>query len=66
MFSVDLALIYCFFSRSQAYVNWLWHKKLSHTNFKELSKIYGDELVRGMPKMKFHKDKLYLACVKGK
>lgn len=66
MFSADSALRHCFFSRSHAHLKWLWHKKLSDVNFKSISNIYGDELVRGMPKMKFQKDKICSTCVKGK
>ena len=66
MFSADQSLRRCFFSRDQYHMNWLWHKRLSHLNFKALSKIANDQLVRGIPKMKFEKDKLCAACEKGK
>ena len=52
MFSADKSLRRCFFSRAQSHMNWLWHKRLSHLNFKTLSKISNDQLVRGMPRMK--------------
>ncbi|KAL4562224.1 hypothetical protein LXL04_034422 [Taraxacum kok-saghyz] len=66
IFSPDQSLRRCFFSRAQSHMNWLWHKRLSHLNFKALSKIANDQLVRGIPKMKFEKDKLCAACEKGK
>lgn len=60
------ALRHYFFSRSQAHLNCLCYKKLSHFNFETISKIYVNELVREMPKMKFHTDNLCSTCVKGK
>ncbi|KAL4573803.1 hypothetical protein LXL04_020621 [Taraxacum kok-saghyz] len=66
MFSADDALRHCFFTRSQPHLNWLWHKKLSHINFKALSNLSGNQLVRGIPKMKVQREKLCSACVQGK
>ena len=66
MFPADQSLRRCFFFRAQSHMNSLWHKRLSHLNFKALSKIANDQLVRGLPRMKFEKDKLCAACEKGK
>ena len=66
MFSADSSLRSCFISRSQSDLNWLWHKRLSHLNFKTISKISKDQLVRGLPRINFSKDKLCAACEKGK
>ncbi|KAL4557118.1 hypothetical protein LXL04_035288 [Taraxacum kok-saghyz] len=66
MFSADQSLRGCFFSRAQSHMNWLWHKRLSHFNFNALSKISNDQLVRGLPRMKFEKDKLCPVCEKVK
>ncbi|KAI3523650.1 hypothetical protein L1887_01930 [Cichorium endivia] len=66
MFSADLSLKRCFFSRAQSHINWLWHKRLSHLNFKNISKISKNQLARGIPKMNFVKDKVCSACEKGK
>ena len=66
MFSADDALRHCFFTRSQSHLNWTWHKKLSHINFKALSNLSGNQLVRGIPKMKVQPEKLCSACVQGK
>lgn len=41
-------------------------ERISYLKFKAISKISNDKLVRGLPKMKFVKDKLCLACEKGK
>ncbi|KAI3767017.1 hypothetical protein L2E82_17098 [Cichorium intybus] len=66
MFSADQSLKRCFFSRAQSHINWLWHKRLSHLNFKNISKISKGQLVRGLPKMNFVKDKVCSAYEKGK
>lgn len=66
MFSTNKSLRRCFFSCSQSYFNWLWHKRLSHLNFKNISKISNDPLVRGFSKMGFVKDKLCPVCENGK
>ena len=56
----------CFYSKTASDLNWVWHKKLSHLNFKAISNLSKKELVRGLPKIDFSKDKLCAACEKGK
>ena len=56
----------CFYSKTASDLNWVWHKKLSHLNFKAISNLSRKELVRGLPKIDFSKDKLCAACEKGK
>ncbi|KAL8098829.1 hypothetical protein AgCh_031520 [Apium graveolens] len=46
--------------------SWLWHKKLSHLNFKTINELVKKELVRGIPLVEFSKDGLCDACQKGK
>nr|GEV44829.1 G-box-binding factor 4-like [Tanacetum cinerariifolium] len=46
--------------------SWLWHRRLSHLNFGTLNKLAKDGLARGIPKLKFQKDHLCLACALGK
>ena len=45
---------------------WLWHKRLSHLNFKTLNKLSTKKLVVGLPSMTFRKDGLCSACQLGK
>ena len=45
---------------------WLWHKKLSHLNFKTMNDLVRKDLVRGLPKLEFSKDGLCDACQIGK
>ena len=66
MFSCDKALMQCFFTKSHSNLSWIWHKCFSHLIFKNLSVLSSQELVRGMPKISFVKDKLCSACEKGK
>nr|KAJ0187750.1 hypothetical protein LSAT_V11C900484110 [Lactuca sativa] len=53
MFFGDNSLHRCFFSHAQSHLNWLWNKRLSHLNFKNISRIEGNHVVRGIPKMQF-------------
>jgi len=46
--------------------SWLWHRRLAHIYMHHLSRIASKELVVGLPKLKFGKDKLCEACQKGK
>nr|GEX95236.1 putative ribonuclease H-like domain-containing protein [Tanacetum cinerariifolium] len=46
--------------------SWLWHRRLSHLNFGAINHLARQGLVRGLPKLKFEKDHLCLACAKGK
>ena len=45
---------------------WLWHRRISHIHMQHLNKIASKELVIGLLKLKFEKDKVYEACQKGK
>ncbi|KAL8120587.1 hypothetical protein AgCh_017674 [Apium graveolens] len=44
----------------------LWHKKLSHLNFKAINTLVKKELVRDMPTLKFAQDEVCEASQKGK
>nr|GFA70589.1 retrovirus-related Pol polyprotein from transposon TNT 1-94 [Tanacetum cinerariifolium] len=46
--------------------SWLWHQRLSHLNFATINSLVENNLVRGLPKMKFKKDHLCSACDQGK
>ncbi|GJV10028.1 retrovirus-related pol polyprotein from transposon TNT 1-94 [Tanacetum coccineum] len=56
----------CFFSKASPSVNWLWHKRRSHLNFKNINNLAKHNLVSGLPSRTFSKDKNCLACEKGK
>nr|GEV72524.1 hypothetical protein [Tanacetum cinerariifolium] len=46
--------------------SWLWHRRLSHLNFATINNLVKNNLVQGLPKMKFEKDHLCSACEQGK
>ena len=56
----------CFISEDSKKKNWLWHKRLSHLNFKSLNFLSSKDLAVGMPKLNCVKHKLCDACEKGK
>ncbi|KAJ9544234.1 hypothetical protein OSB04_023941 [Centaurea solstitialis] len=56
----------CFVSRASTDINWLWHKRLSHLNFKTLNQLSMNKLVTGLPDFRFTKVSLCSACEKGK
>jgi hypothetical protein len=46
--------------------SWLWHRRLGHAHMDAISKLSRKELVVGLPKIKFVKDRLCDACQQGK
>nr|GFB77631.1 hypothetical protein [Tanacetum cinerariifolium] len=56
----------CLLSKASKTKSWLWHRRLSHLNFGARNHLAKQGLVRGLPKLKFEKDHLCLACAMGK
>ncbi|GKC19159.1 retrovirus-related pol polyprotein from transposon TNT 1-94 [Tanacetum coccineum] len=56
----------CFFAKASENLNWLWHKRLAHLNFKTINKIAKQNLVISLPSLVYSKDKPCLSCEKGK
>ncbi|KAJ9562067.1 hypothetical protein OSB04_007227 [Centaurea solstitialis] len=56
----------CFMSRASSEINWLWHKRLSHLNFKTINQLSISNLVKGLLENSFAKESLCAACEKGK
>ncbi|GJV50630.1 retrovirus-related pol polyprotein from transposon TNT 1-94 [Tanacetum coccineum] len=56
----------CFFAKASESVNWLWHKRLSHLNFKNINKLANQNKVLGLPSLVYLKDKPFTLCEKGK
>ena len=46
--------------------SWLWHRRLGHAHMDLISKLSRKELVIGLPKIKYEKDRLCKACQHGK
>ncbi|GKD34488.1 retrovirus-related pol polyprotein from transposon TNT 1-94 [Tanacetum coccineum] len=56
----------CLLSKASKNKSWLWHRRLNHQNFGTINDLARKDLVRGLPRLKFEKDHLYLACQLGK
>ncbi|GKA38186.1 retrovirus-related pol polyprotein from transposon TNT 1-94 [Tanacetum coccineum] len=56
----------CFLAKASLSINWLWHKRLSHLNFKNINNLTKHSLVSGIPSLTFSKDKNCSVCEKGK
>nr|GEY77460.1 ribonuclease H-like domain-containing protein [Tanacetum cinerariifolium] len=56
----------CLLTKASSSQSWLWHQRLSHLNFATINNLVKNNLVQGLPKMKFEKDHLCSACEQGK
>ncbi|GJS31769.1 retrovirus-related pol polyprotein from transposon TNT 1-94 [Tanacetum coccineum] len=56
----------CFFAKASDSINWLWHKRLSHLNFKNINKLAKQKKVLGLPSLVYSKDKPCTTCEKEK
>nr|GEY21127.1 retrovirus-related Pol polyprotein from transposon TNT 1-94 [Tanacetum cinerariifolium] len=56
----------CFFAKASENLNWLWHKRLAHLNFKTINKLAKQNLFIGLPSLVYSKDKPCSSCEKGK
>ncbi|GKB73070.1 retrovirus-related pol polyprotein from transposon TNT 1-94, partial [Tanacetum coccineum] len=56
----------CLMSRATSTKSWLWHRRLSHLNFGTINQLTSNDLVDGLPKLKYTKDHLCSACEQGK
>nr|GEV72729.1 uncharacterized mitochondrial protein AtMg00810-like [Tanacetum cinerariifolium] len=55
-----------FFAKASLSVDWLWHKKLSYLNFKNINNLAKHNLVSGLLSLTFSENKNCSACEKGK
>ncbi|GKA32449.1 retrovirus-related pol polyprotein from transposon TNT 1-94 [Tanacetum coccineum] len=64
----DMMKSYAIYLLSKASKNksWLWHRRLNHLNFGTINDLVRKDLVRGLPRLKFEKDRLCYACQLGK
>nr|GFB76422.1 retrovirus-related Pol polyprotein from transposon TNT 1-94 [Tanacetum cinerariifolium] len=56
----------CLLAKASSSQSWLWHQRISHLNFATINNLVKNNLVPGLPKMKFEKDQLGSACEQGK
>ncbi|GJV90340.1 retrovirus-related pol polyprotein from transposon TNT 1-94 [Tanacetum coccineum] len=56
----------CLLAKASLSQSWLWHQRLSYLNCAIINNLMKNNLVQGLPKMKFEKDHLCSACEQGK
>nr|GEW67054.1 hypothetical protein [Tanacetum cinerariifolium] len=56
----------CLLAKASSSQSWLWHQRLSYLNFAIFNNLVKNNLIQGLPKMKFEKDHLCSACEQGK
>ncbi|GJY37358.1 retrovirus-related pol polyprotein from transposon TNT 1-94 [Tanacetum coccineum] len=56
----------CLMTKATSYQAWLWHRRLSHLNFDTINLLSKNNIVTGLPKLKFVKDHLCSSCELGK
>ncbi|GJR45807.1 putative ribonuclease H-like domain-containing protein [Tanacetum coccineum] len=72
IYSVDLKSVVptkgltCLIAKATIDESNLWHRRLGHTNFKNMNKLVRGNLVRGLPSKFFENDHSCVACQKGK
>nr|GEU70641.1 hypothetical protein [Tanacetum cinerariifolium] len=56
----------CLMAKATSSQAWLWHRHLSHLNFDTINLLSNNDIVVGLPKLKFVKDHLCSSCELGK
>ncbi|GKB69602.1 retrovirus-related pol polyprotein from transposon TNT 1-94, partial [Tanacetum coccineum] len=56
----------CFFAKASKNLNWIWHKRLAHLNFKTINKLAKQNFFIGLPSLVYSKDKPCSSCEKEK
>nr|GEV65449.1 reverse transcriptase domain-containing protein [Tanacetum cinerariifolium] len=56
----------CLMAKVTSSQAWLWHRRLSHLNFNTINLLSQNDIVVGLPKLKFIKDHLCSSCELGK
>nr|GEW64804.1 hypothetical protein [Tanacetum cinerariifolium] len=52
----------CLMAKATSSQAWLWHRRLSHLNFDTINLLSKNDIVIGLPNLKFVKDHLYSSC----
>ncbi|GKA35294.1 retrovirus-related pol polyprotein from transposon TNT 1-94 [Tanacetum coccineum] len=52
----------CLLAKASPTQAWLWHRRLSHLNFDTINLLSKNDIVIGLPKLKFVKDQLCSSC----
>ncbi|GKA19509.1 retrovirus-related pol polyprotein from transposon TNT 1-94 [Tanacetum coccineum] len=56
----------CLMAKATSSQAWIWHRRLSHLNFDTINLLSKNNIVNGLPKLKFVKDHLCSSCELGK
>ncbi|GJV16826.1 retrovirus-related pol polyprotein from transposon TNT 1-94 [Tanacetum coccineum] len=56
----------CLMAKATSSQAWLWHRRLSHLNFDTINLLSKNNIMNGLPKLKFVKDHLCSSCELGK
>ncbi|GJU36951.1 retrovirus-related pol polyprotein from transposon TNT 1-94 [Tanacetum coccineum] len=56
----------CLMAKASSSQAWLWHHRLSHLKFDTINLLSKNDIVNGLPKLKFVKDHLCSSCELGK
>ncbi|GJV31075.1 retrovirus-related pol polyprotein from transposon TNT 1-94 [Tanacetum coccineum] len=56
----------CLMAKATLSQAWVWHRRLSHINFDTINFLSKNDIVIGLPKLKFVKDHLCSSCELGK
>ena len=43
--------------------SWLWHRRLEHASMDTLSKLIRKDIIKGLPKLKYKKDRLVVRLI---
>nr|GEW99135.1 hypothetical protein [Tanacetum cinerariifolium] len=63
---VALNSLTCLLAKASSSQSWLWHQRLSHLNFATINNLVKNNIVQGLPKMKFKKIIYVLLVKKGR
>nr|GEX72685.1 retrovirus-related Pol polyprotein from transposon TNT 1-94 [Tanacetum cinerariifolium] len=53
----------CLIAKATLSQAWLWHRRLSHLNFNTINLLSNNDIVVGLPKLKFVKDHLFSSLI---
>ncbi|KAJ9566395.1 hypothetical protein OSB04_002361 [Centaurea solstitialis] len=56
----------CLITKKSSHQSLLWHRRLSHLNYRYLDRLVKERLVSGIPMIKFKPDQMCSGCAQGK
>ncbi|GJT94811.1 retrovirus-related pol polyprotein from transposon TNT 1-94 [Tanacetum coccineum] len=66
LYDMAFASPICLMARATSTKSWLWHQRLSHLIFDTINDLARNDLVTGLPKLKYHKEHLCTSFEQGK